>query len=170
MVLEFREFTHFFGGQYFFVPKFGILTANWMAMAGIMVIPTRKWKSVAGETTLMLSVSLQFFYELADAVHLGRDADTLRTMFLADAAAALDAMVGLAIALNGAVEADEVFATLATILGAALVAGQTALGLHLVVVGEDGGDVDAVGAGHTVLAGVAGDELLLHHLVGNLRV
>ena len=121
-------------------------------------------------------MSLQLFHELAHFFQLGRDVDLLRTMFFVNATATLYAVVGLSFAGYMAIEADEVAPALFTIIRIGLPhagscgVGQESLGFQLVVVGEDGWNVDAVGAGHTVLAGIARDEVLLHHLMGNLGV
>ena len=78
---------------------------------------------------------------------------------MGEAFAAVDAMVGLAEAVDALVVGGEVGAAGAAellLLDGAL-GGDVALGEALVVVGEDAGDVEAVGAGHAVLARGAGD-------------
>ena len=76
-------------------------------------------------------------------------------MLLVNAATTLDAMVRLTLALHLSVEADEIAAAILTVLRITSIQGQSALNLHLVVMSEDGGDIDAVGTGHAVLAGIS---------------
>ena len=86
------------------------------------------------------------------------------------ALAATDAMVGLAQAGYGTVVADEECTAEAEVL----VARQTttdefALREALVEMGEYGGNIQAVGAGHAILAGGAGYGIEAEQFVGYLH-
>ena len=112
-------------------------------------------------------VLLQPLHVLVDALELTRDVDALGTFLYAGAAA--DAMVGLTEGRDGLVVLVEERAAQLGVLRVLAVGRQGHLGDTPVVVGEDGGDVDAVGTGHAVLAVVAGDERVLLDELGSLE-
>ncbi len=107
------------------------------------------------------------------AHHLG-DVDALRAM--GHTMAATDAMAGLAKLGNGAVVADEEGPTATPVLGIALAllrialyVGQVAVLNTFIIMREDGRDVQPVGAGHTVVALVAGNGIEVIDVLGYLH-
>ena len=75
------------------------------------------------------------------------------------ALAALYAVVGLPLAGNGTLQRDKVLAAVLPIFRRAGIGGQRPLVLTFIIMYEDGGNVDAVGAWHAVFAVVAGNVL-----------
>ena len=65
---------------------------------------------------VLLRMTFQLLDESAQTVHLAGNVDLLRAVLLVNAAAALDAVVGLALAGHHAVEADEIAPALLAIL------------------------------------------------------
>ena len=99
---------------------------------------------------------------MVDAVQLVRNVDGLRAMFYALAAA--DAVAGLAQFGYAAVVADKECPAGFAVVAVLPAGGEVAFIDAFVVMQQYCGDVDAVGAGHAVLAVVAGDSGILVYL------
>ena len=94
--------------------------------------------------------------------------DVLRTVGLTLATA--DTVVGLPQLGYGAVEADEILTAQSPVLLVAFVEWESAFVLAFVVMYEDGGNIDSVGARHTVFAVVARDVLKTYYPLCHLFV
>ena len=84
------------------------------------------------------------------------------------ALSAADTMIGLAVTGDGAVEADEVLATMLAIGRIAHSVWEHILILTSIIMYEDARNVNAVGTGHTILAIVAGDVFEAHNLLRHI--
>ena len=110
----------------------------------------------------------EVFHKLIDALHLACDGDFLWTMRLALVTA--DAMAGLPLIGQLLVVAQEEGAAVASVfLGIGIAGGHVAFGDAVVVMREDGGDVQAIGTRHAVIAGSARHGLQLHKLLGDFH-
>ena len=113
-------------------------------------------------------VAAQCLHVVADLIQLPGDANALwavgRTL------STLYAVVGLSQPRNRTVQPDEVIAAQRLVVLVSAVGRQQALILALVIVYEDGRDVNAVGARHTVLTVVAGNILQTNDSLCNLLV
>ena len=98
---------------------------------------------------------------MVNPLHLFRDVNALRTVWRALVAS--DAMAGLAELRHAAVVTDKESAASAAVVLVLTVTGHIPLVDTFVVMQQDGGYVYPVWAGHTILAVVAGDGLVLHH-------
>ena len=96
------------------------------------------------------------------------DVDALWAVFYA--VTTPDAMIGLSQLGNAVVITHEEGLAGALVVAVFLVAHKVPFFDALVVMHKDGRDIDAVRAGHTILAVVTGDGLESHYLVGNLLV
>ena len=113
-------------------------------------------------------MKLQLLDEVVDAVKLGRYVDLLRAVLYALPAAYT--VAGLSDGRDAAVVAyEEAFPCLAVLARLGVAGGHFAFGDAFVVVVEDDGDVEAVGAGHAVVAGGAGNGLQLDKLLGDFH-
>ena len=100
---------------------------------------------------------------MVDALHLLRDVDALRTV--GRTLVAPDTVVGLAELRHTAVVTDKESAAGTAVVLVLSVTGHIPLIDTFVVMQEDGRYVYPVWAGHTILAVVARDGLVLHHQV-----
>ena len=110
---------------------------------------------------------LEFLHEVADAVQLIGYLDVLRTML--HALAATDAVVGLPELGHSTVVAHQEGAASLPIVGVLAAFGHIALVDALVVVEQDGRNINAVGAGHAILAVVAGNRGVLLDQLGRVE-
>ena len=113
-------------------------------------------------------VSLQLLYHLVDLLQFPWYANVLRAVWFTLSAA--DAVVGLSLTFDRAVEADEILTAVLAVVGRTGVVRQRPFVLALVVVDEDARDINAIGARHAVLAVVAGNGLNAHDLLSHLFV
>ena len=99
---------------------------------------------------LQVFALLEAFHKLVNHLQFLGYADVLRAVRLT--LSALYAVCSLSHAGHGTVQTDEVLSSQAAVVLVAGVGRQCTLVLAFIVVYEDGGNVDAVGTGHAVLA------------------
>ena len=117
-------------------------------------------------SNLSKSLLLERLYVFIDTLHFARYAYALGAM--AHALVASYAVVGLAQLGYGAVVAHEEGATHLGITFVLAALGDVAFVDTLVVVEQDGRDIEAIGTGHTVLTVVAGDGGVLGDELGRI--
>ena len=113
-------------------------------------------------------IALQTLNQVVDLTKFTRDADALWTMGLT--LATLNAVIWLTVARHDAIQRDEVLTAMLAVFRIACAVWQRTLVLTLIIMYEDGGDIDAVWTRHAILTVITGDILQAHNSFGDVLV
>ena len=113
-------------------------------------------------------IALQTLNQVVDLTKFTRDADALWTVGLT--LATLNAVIWLTVARHDTIQRDEVLTAVLAVFRIACTVWQRTLVLTLIIMYEDGGDIDAVWTRHTILTVVTGDILQTHDALSNVLV